>query len=90
MDKEVTLNALETSISNLAGMVKEGFDVVDDRFDGVERRLDLLEQGQRVLEQGQEEIKLRLSNKANQIDLDETNKRLGVVEDKLGINIFEF
>ena len=43
----------QTTIDDLAGMVKDGFDGVDKRFDGVDKRLD-------TIEGGQEEIKLKL------------------------------
>ena len=83
--KDITINALATSIEDLAGMVKEGFDeisgtmkagfeAVDKRFEGVDNRLT-------ALEKGQEDIKLRLSNVAYRFELVEVLKRLKTLED---------
>ncbi len=76
--KDITINALATSIEDLAGMVKEGFDEISGTmkagFDKVDNRLT-------ALEKGQEDIKLRLSNVAYRFELVEVLKRLKTLED---------
>ena len=72
-------NNSKTTIDDLAVMVKGGFDTMDGRFDKVENKLE-------VLEQGQEEIKLRLDNVAYRFELVELQRRVELVEKKVGIN----
>ena len=60
-----------TTINDLAFMVKKGFDQVDERFD--------------TLERGQEEIKLKLDNVAYRFEMVELQKRVEVLEKKLNI-----
>ena len=69
----------KTTIDDLAVMVKGGFDAMDGRFDKMENRLD-------GLEQGQEDIKLRLDNVAYRFELVELQRRVELVEKKVGIN----
>ena len=71
-------NNLKTTIDDLAIMVKGGFDAMDGRFDKMENKLE-------VLEQGQEEIKLRLDNVAYRFELVELQRRVELVEKKVGI-----
>ena len=67
------VNTIATSIEDLAGMVKEGFDEVHGTmkagFDKVENRLT-------TLENGQEEIKLRLTNVAYRFELVELENQV--------------
>jgi archaellum component FlaC len=85
-----------TTLDDLAGMVKRGFDGVDKRFEGIdghlgsiEERLDRFETAlknfreENTLEH--EEIKLRLSQVAYRFELEEMDKRLKRVEAKVGI-----
>jgi len=68
----------DEKIDQLALTVAKGFTGVDKRFDKVETRLD-------KLEQGQEEIKLKLDQVAYRFEVRELDRRLKLVEQKLGI-----
>ncbi|OGE74522.1 MAG: hypothetical protein A3K06_00050 [Candidatus Doudnabacteria bacterium RIFCSPHIGHO2_01_52_17] len=83
----------ETTIDDLAVMVKNGFEGVtgemnsrfdqahrdmNSRFGEVNHRLDLLEQGQ-------EQIKLKLDNVAYRFELIELQRRVEMLEKKAGI-----
>ena len=67
------VNTIATSIEDLAGMVKEGFDEMSGTmktgFDKVENRLI-------TLENGQEEIKLRLLNVAYRFEVVELENQV--------------
>lgn len=60
-----------TTIEDLAGMIKRGFDGNDKRFDKVESRL--------------ERIELRLDNVAYRFEVEELSRRIKRLELKLGI-----
>lgn len=74
-----------TTLDDLAGMVKHGFDSVDKRFDSVDKRFDRVEDRLDTLEQGQEEIKLKLDNVAYRFELEELQKRVRRLEMRSGI-----
>ena len=59
----------QTTVDDLAGMVKDGFDDVGKRLDGINESLD-------TLEGGQEEIKLKLDNVAYRFELKELQNRV--------------
>ena len=59
----------QTTVDDLAGMVRDGFDDVGKRFDGINESLD-------TLEGGQEEIKLKLDNVAYRFELKELQNRV--------------
>jgi len=75
-------NGKKTSINDLAIMVNRGFNSVTEnmgkRFDSVEKQLN-------NLEQGQEAIRLRLDNVAYRFELVELQKRVDVLEKKVGV-----
>ncbi len=93
---KITRKKKGTTLDDLAGMVKRGFDGVDKRFEDVDKqfesighRLDRFETAlknfreENALEH--EEIKLRLSQVAYRFELEEMDKRLKKVEAKVGI-----
>ena len=73
----------KTTIDDLAVMVKGGFEHMEEKFD---KRMGSLENRMDGLEQGQEEIKLRLDNVAYRFELVELQRRVELVEKKVGIN----
>lgn len=72
--KEAVVEALEP----LATAVQQDFLKINGRFDKVDARLE-------NLETGQEEIKLRLDNVAYRFEVQELDRRLKIIEAKLGI-----
>ena len=68
----------QTTVDDLAGMVRDGFDDVGKRLDGINESLD-------TLEGGQEEIKLKLDNVAYRFELKELQNRVELLEKKAGI-----
>ena len=80
----VKKNKKNTTLDNLAGMIKRGFDGVDKRFDGVDKRFDKVEARLSNLENGQEEIKLKLDRVAYRFEIEELDRRLKRIETRLG------
>jgi len=78
MMNENNKNNEKVSLEHLARMIAKGFGGVDKRFDKVDERLD-------TLEQGQEEIKLKLDHVAYRFEVQELDRRLKLVEQKLGL-----
>lgn len=74
----------DKKIDELAMMTKRGFDEMGERmnkgFSEVNKRLGLLEEGQ-------EEIKLRLDNVAYRFELVELQRRVEVLEKKMGLKV---
>ena len=77
MSKKKIKKTKGATIDDLAVMVKNGFDSVDSRFNHVDKRLD-------DLEQGQEEIKLKLGDVAYRFELVELERRVNILERKVG------
>jgi hypothetical protein len=87
----------ETTIDDLAGIVKAEFDNIRGEFDNVRTEFDNVKSefragfdsvGKRLdrLEHGQEEILIKLDNKADKFEVKDFQKRMGKVEGKLGIS----
>ena len=83
-------------VENLTVMVKEGFDGVDEKIDqeingvkgeinGVKGEIRGINIKLDILGRGLEEVKMRLSNVAYRFELVDLEKRVDVVEGKLGI-----
>ena len=77
----------EISNNELAQMIKQGFDAVDKKFDGFEKKFDNIQKqfentNDRLdtLDNGQEDIKLRFTHLAHQIDIDDHEKRIRSIE----------
>jgi len=68
----------QTTIEDLARMIKKGFDGNDKRFDRIETRLDRLEQGH-------EDIQLRLGNVPFKFEVEDLKKRVKKIELKVGV-----
>ena len=68
----------QTTIEDLARMIKKGFDGNDKRFDRIETRLDRLEQGH-------EDIQLRLGNVPFKFEVEDLEKRVKKIELKVGV-----
>ena len=86
---EPTNKEILNSVDNLGKTVDDvltavnGFSTdVDKRFNGMEGRF---EKRFDVIEKGQEEIKLKLDNVAYRFELVELQKRVEVLEEKLGV-----
>lgn len=77
-------NVKNTTIDDLAIMVKHGFDQVDERFDQVNGKFSQVNGILSQLESGQEEIKLKLDNVAYRFELVELQKRVQLLEEKVG------
>jgi len=73
------------TISDLAGMVKKGFDGADKRFDNINSRLNKIDLKMVNLEQGQDEIKVRLDNVAYRFEVEDLQRRVKKLEFKVGI-----
>lgn len=65
------MNNKDVTLNDLAGMIKVGFDETQAKFE--------------VLERGQEDIKLRLDNVAYRFEIVALEKRVEVLEHKLGV-----
>lgn len=68
------------TLDDLAVMINKGFDTVDKRFDTVEKRLSLVETTV-------EDIKLRMSEVAYRFELKQLERRMEVVESKVGLSM---
>ncbi|MDO8424422.1 MAG: hypothetical protein Q7S70_00600 [bacterium] len=66
------------TLDDLGAMVKRGFDSVDGKFNKVETQLD-------DLENGVEEIKLKLDRVAYRFEVEELDRRLKRIENRMGI-----
>lgn len=73
-----------TTLDDVAGMVQRGFQEMNGRFGEVDKRLDGLEGRMGTLEKGQEEIKLRLDNVAYRFELVELQRRVEILEKRVG------
>jgi archaellum component FlaC len=80
-EKDITIDDLATSVEDLAGMVKTGFDEMGKQFEKVDKRFEQMDNRLTALEKGQEDIKLRLDNVAYRFELVEVLKRLKTLED---------
>lgn len=78
-------NTKNTTINQLAKMIKRGFDGVNKNFNKVDKRFDKIETKLTNLENGQEEIKLKLDRVAYRFEVEELDRRLKRVEAKLGL-----
>ncbi|XOB46455.1 MAG: hypothetical protein ACKKMV_03325 [Candidatus Nealsonbacteria bacterium] len=78
-------NTKNTTINQLARMIKRGFDGVDKNFNKADKRFDKIETKLTNLENGQEEIKLKLDRVAYRFEVEELDRRLKRVESKLGL-----
>jgi len=78
MAKKITLNDVASSIEDLAGMVKTGFDEVGKKFDKVEVEI-------KGLKNDVEHINLKLSNVAYNVDIIELKGRIEILEKKARI-----
>jgi len=76
---------IDEKIDQLALAVKRGFDGVDKRFDEKTKQHQQIFDRIDNLEQGQGEIKLRLDGVAYRFEVQELDRRLKRVEDKLKI-----
>ena len=70
---------------SLARMIKKGFDSVGVRLANLEIGQENIKARLTNLEVGQEDIKLRLDNVAYRFEVKELEKRVDVLEKKLGI-----
>ncbi|MFH0792300.1 MAG: hypothetical protein V1905_03750 [bacterium] len=89
MDKKIKK---QITLDDLATMIANGFNEVGDNFKGNrqehERIFKILDNHTARLdnlEQGQEEIRLKLDQVAYRFEVEELNRRLRLVEMKLGI-----
>ena len=73
------------TINDLAGMIKKGFDENTEQHQQIFNRLDKTDIRLDNLEQGQEEIKLKLDQVAYRFEVQELDRRLKIVEAKLGM-----
>ena len=71
--------------SDVAGMIKRGFDGVDKKFDGVDKKFDENTKQHRQIFDRLEEITLKLDQVAYRFEVQELDRRLKRVEIKLGI-----
>jgi len=81
----VKKNKKNTTLDNLAGMIKRGFDNVDKRFDENTKEHRVMMTKLENLENGTEEIKLKLDQVAYRFEIQELERRVKRVEAKLGI-----
>lgn len=68
----------KTTIDDLAIMIGKGFSHVDKRFEQVDKRLS-------SLGEGQEDIKMKLDNVAYRFELVELQKRVEILERRVGV-----
>lgn len=87
-----------TTIDDLAVMIKKSFDhveerfsqvdkrfsQVDKRFDHIDKHFEQFDKRLNALEIGQEDIKLRLNNVAHRFELKELEHRVEILENRLG------
>jgi hypothetical protein len=79
------MNKQGATIDNLADMVKQGFDHVSSEITGLTTGFNRIEKRLTVLEQGQEDIKLKLDNVAYRFELVELQRRVELLERKVGV-----
>jgi len=72
------LERVDEKIDELATVVKAGFDSMDGRINTVENKID-------SLERGHEEIKLKLDNVAYRFEIVELQRRVEILEKKIGL-----
>ncbi len=75
----------QTTLDDLAVMIANGFNEVSDNFKGNRQEHEKIFNRLGNLEQGQEEIKLKLDQVAYRFEVEELNRRLRLVEIKLGM-----
>jgi len=73
------------TIEDLAVMVQQGFTSVERRLTSLEFGQKSLAHSQKTLEQGQEDIKLRLDQHAHRFELVELQRRVGRIENHIGL-----
>lgn len=73
------------NLEGLARMIKKGFDENTEQHTQIFKRFDKVETSLTNLEQGQEEIKLKLDQVAYRFEVQELDRRLKIVEAKLGL-----
>ena len=78
-------NTKNTTINQLARMIKHGFDGTDKNFNKANKRFDKVETKLSNLENGQGEIKLKLDRVAYRFEVEELDHRPKRVEAKLGL-----
>lgn len=79
--------AKKITLENLAGMIKKGFDENTGQHDKIFKILDDHTKRLGILEQGQEEIKLKLDQVAYRFEIQELDRRLKIVEQRLGLKV---
>ncbi|MFH0792299.1 MAG: hypothetical protein V1905_03745 [bacterium] len=84
MKKEVKK---QITLDDLATMIANGFNEVSDNFKGNRQEHEKIFTRLDNLEQGQEEIKLKLDQVAYRFEVEELNRRLRLVEMKLGMKL---
>lgn len=71
----------ETTTDELAMMVKRGFDEAGERFSEIEGKIDNLSESNT---REHEEMKIRLDNVAHRFELVELQKRVEILERRIG------
>ena len=79
--KEAVVEAFEP----FANAIKQDFDVVNNKLDGMGKGIVSINSRLENLELGQEDIKLRLDQVAYRFEVQDLDRRLKLVEGKLGI-----
>ena len=72
-------------MDQLALMIGKGFNEAKEERKGIKAESDALKMGQIRLEENQEEIKLKLSRIAYTFEVRELERRVGIIEAKLGL-----
>ena len=75
---------LETSIEDLARITKNGFDEMGQLINTVDKRVNGVQSDIKELKRGQEDIRLKLDNVAYRFELVELQRRVTLLEKKLG------
>jgi len=73
------------TLDDLAGMVANGFEGVGKELSGINYKLEEYDKKFQKLEEGQEQIKLRLDNVAYRFELVELQRRVKLLEKKVGV-----
>jgi len=91
--KEVTLESIAKSITNLTASIDKKIDnvnknidelaiAVNNEFRAIDKKFDAVNQDIKGLKEGQEEIIMKLDNKTLKLDLDALTTRVEAIENK--------
>jgi archaellum component FlaC len=83
--KEAVKEGIVEAFEPFATAIKQDFDVIDTKLDKIDKKIVSIDSRLENLEMGVEDIKLRLDQVAYRFEVQDLDRRLKLIEGKLGI-----